>query len=48
MRCASFLAFLLLVSLVHVDVHEYLEHPAGSGAWYYRDRSTNEWVRWVR
>jgi hypothetical protein len=30
------------------DGHEYLEHPAGSGAWYYRDRSTNEWVRWAR
>jgi hypothetical protein len=28
------------------DGHEYLEHPAGSAAWFYRNRSTGEWVEW--
>ena len=28
------------------DGHEYLEHPAGSGEWYYRNQETREWVRW--
>ncbi|MCH2434924.1 MAG: hypothetical protein MK197_01355 [Candidatus Poseidoniaceae archaeon] len=28
------------------DGHEYLEHPAGSGEWYYRNQETGEWLRW--
>ena len=28
------------------DGHEYLEHPAGSGIWYYRNQSTNQWEKW--
>ena len=28
------------------DGHEYLEHPAGSGVWYYRDHATNQWKKW--
>ena len=28
------------------DGHEYLEHPAGSGEWYYRNQETREWERW--
>ena len=30
------------------DGHEYLEHPVGSGTWYYRNRSTGEWVSWTQ
>jgi hypothetical protein len=33
-------------SLNESDGHEYLEYPTGSGAWYYRNRSTREWVEW--
>ena len=32
--------------LNETDGHEYLEYPTGSGAWYYRNRSTREWVEW--
>jgi len=28
------------------DGHEYLEHPSGSGSWYYRNHSTNGWEKW--
>jgi hypothetical protein len=28
------------------DGYEYLEHPAGSEAWFYRNRSTDQWVVW--
>ena len=28
------------------DGHEYLEHPAGSGNWYYRNQATNQWEKW--
>ena len=28
------------------DGHEYLEHPAGSGVWYYRNQTTNQWESW--
>jgi hypothetical protein len=28
------------------DGYEYLEHPAGSEAWFYRNRSTGQWVVW--
>jgi hypothetical protein len=28
------------------DGYEYLEYPSGSGAWYYRVRSTGEWAEW--
>ena len=30
------------------DGHEYLQYPAGSGAWYYRNRSTGEWMEWAQ
>jgi hypothetical protein len=29
------------------DGHEYLEHPDGSGVWYYRNQATNQWEKWV-
>lgn len=29
-----------------MDGHEYLEHPTGSGVWYYRNRSVDEWIEW--
>ena len=29
------------------DGHEYLEHPAGSGSWYYRNQETNQWEKWA-
>jgi hypothetical protein len=25
------------------DNHEYLEHPSGSGTWYFRNSGTGEW-----
>ena len=28
------------------DGHEYLEYPTGSGEWFYRVHSTEEWVSW--
>ena len=28
------------------DGYEYLEHPVGSGIWFYRNRSNGEWVKW--
>ena len=30
------------------DGHEYLEYPAGSGEWFYRVHSTEEWVSWTQ
>ena len=30
------------------DGYEYLEHPSGSGKWYYRQRSNDEWNEWTR
>ena len=30
------------------DGYEYLEYPSGSGAWYYRVRSTGEWAEWAQ
>jgi len=30
------------------DGYEYLEYPSGSGAWYYRNRSTHEWQSWTQ
>jgi hypothetical protein len=30
------------------DGHEYLEYPSGSGAWFYRVHSTEEWVSWTQ
>ena len=30
------------------DGHEYLEYPSGSGAWYYRNHSTDEWQSWTQ
>lgn len=30
------------------DGHEYLEHPTGSGAWYYRRSSNAEWNKWTQ
>jgi hypothetical protein len=30
------------------DGHEYLEHPTGSGAWFYRVRSTEDWELWTQ
>ena len=29
------------------DGHEYLEHPAGSGVWFVRDRDSGNWKKWV-
>ena len=29
------------------DGYEVLEHPVGSGSWYYRDSSTGKWTEWV-
>ena len=29
------------------DGHEYLEHPAGSGVWYYRNQVTKQWEKWA-
>ena len=29
------------------DGHEYLEHPAGSGVWYYRNQATKQWEKWA-
>ena len=29
------------------DGHEYLEHPAGSGFWYYRNQATKQWEKWA-
>ena len=29
------------------DGHEYLEHPAGSGVWYYRNQATSQWEKWA-
>ncbi|MGB1991890.1 MAG: hypothetical protein ACPHUO_06910, partial [Candidatus Poseidoniaceae archaeon] len=29
------------------DGHEYLEHPTGSGVWYYRNQATNQWEKWA-
>ena len=28
------------------DGHEYLEYPAGSGVWYHRNQTTNQWDKW--
>jgi len=28
------------------DGHEYLEHPTGSGVWFYRNQTTKEWDKW--
>ena len=28
------------------DGHEYLEHPTGSGEWYYRNQETKQWEKW--
>ena len=28
------------------DGYEVIEHPEGSGAWYYREQSTGEWMEW--
>ena len=30
------------------DGHEYLEYPTGSGEWFYRVHSTEEWVSWTQ
>ena len=30
------------------DGYEYLEHPSGSGNWYYRQRSNDEWNEWTQ
>ena len=30
------------------DGHEYLEYPTGSGEWFYRVHSTEEWVTWTQ
>ena len=35
-----------LKGVVSSDGYEYLEHPAGSEAWFYRNRSTGQWVAW--
>ena len=32
--------------VVSSDGYEYLEHPAGSEEWFYRNRSTGQWVVW--
>ena len=29
------------------DGYEVLEHPAGSGSWWYRDSVSGKWVEWV-
>jgi hypothetical protein len=29
------------------DGFEYLEYPSGSGEWFYRNRSTGEWMEWT-
>ena len=29
------------------DGHEYLEYPAGSGVWYIRNQTTNQWEKWA-
>ena len=29
------------------DGHEYLEHPAGSGVWFVRNRDSGNWNKWV-
>ena len=29
------------------DGHEYLEHPTGSGVWYYRNQVTKQWEKWA-
>lgn len=29
------------------DGYEYLEHPSGSGTWYYRQRSSDSWKEWT-
>ena len=29
------------------DGHEYLEHPSGSGNWYYRNQATKQWEKWA-
>ena len=29
------------------DGYEVLEHPAGSGSWWYRDAESGKWVEWV-
>ena len=34
--------------LNETDGHEYLEYPTGSGAWFYRVHSTEEWVSWTQ
>jgi len=34
--------------LNETDEHEYLEYPTGSEAWFYRVRSTEEWVSWTQ
>ena len=28
------------------DGHEYLEYPSGSGVWYLRNQTTNQWDKW--
>ncbi len=28
------------------DGYEVIEHPEGSGAWYYREQSTGQWMEW--
>ena len=33
-------------SLSPEDGHEYLEHPSGSGVWYYRNQATKQWEKW--
>ena len=30
------------------DGFEYLEYPTGSGEWFYRNRSTGQWMEWTR
>ena len=30
------------------DGYEYLEHPSGSGKWYYRQRSNDPWDEWAQ
>ena len=29
------------------DGYEVIEHPAGSGSWWYRDTVSGKWVEWV-
>ena len=29
-----------------MDGYECIEHPAGSGAWWYRDTATGKWTEW--